>query len=105
MNKNVGIIGIGIMGTAMARNLCQAGFDVVGYDPVPEALARLKDFGGRALTSPRAVAEAAPENGRSAPACRPIARQTQNAADFHSRCERHAKCSRVGARAMNMFQA
>jgi 3-hydroxyisobutyrate dehydrogenase len=59
MDKNVGIVGIGIMGTAMARNLCQAGFNVVGYDPVPEARARLKDLGGRALTSPRGVAEAA----------------------------------------------
>lgn len=60
MNKSVGIVGVGIMGTAMARNLCQAGFDVVGYDPVPQALARLEEAGGRALASPRAVAETAP---------------------------------------------
>lgn len=60
MKKSVGIIGVGIMGTAMARNLHQAGFDVVGYDPAPEALARLEDAGGRSLTSPRAVAEAVP---------------------------------------------
>ena len=60
MNKSVGIVGVGIMGTAMARNLCQAGFDVVGYDPVPQAIARLEEIGGRALASPRAVAETAP---------------------------------------------
>ena len=60
MNKSVGVVGVGIMGTAMARNLCQAGFDVVGYDPIPQAIARLEEIGGRALASPRAVAEAAP---------------------------------------------
>ena len=60
MDKSVGIVGIGIMGTAMARNLCQAGFNVVGYDPVPAACVRLRDSGGRVLASPRAVAEAVP---------------------------------------------
>jgi L-threonate 2-dehydrogenase len=60
MDQTVGIVGIGIMGSAMARNLRQAGFSVVGYDPVPAACARLEALGGRALASPRAVAEAAP---------------------------------------------
>jgi L-threonate 2-dehydrogenase len=60
MDRVVGLVGIGIMGTAMARNLRQAGFTVVGYDPVPAACARLQEMGGQALSSPRAVAEAAP---------------------------------------------
>lgn len=60
MDQTVGIVGIGIMGSAMARNLRQAGFAVVGYDPVPAARARLEEVGGRALASPRAVAEVAP---------------------------------------------
>lgn len=60
MNQAVGIVGAGIMGTAIARNLREAGFNVVGYDPVPAARARLEELGGRALASPRAVAEAAP---------------------------------------------
>ncbi|MEH2512907.1 putative dehydrogenase [Nitrobacteraceae bacterium AZCC 1564] len=60
MDKVVGVVGIGIMGTAMARNLRQAGFMVVGYDPVPAACARLQETGGQVLSSPRAVAEAAP---------------------------------------------
>lgn len=60
MNQNIGIVGVGIMGTAMARNLREAGFTVVGYDPVTSAAERLITFGGQALTSPRAVAEAAP---------------------------------------------
>lgn len=60
MDKVVGLVGIGIMGTAMARNLRQAGFTVVGYDPVLAACGRLQEMGGQALSSPRAVAEAAP---------------------------------------------
>src|SRR5262245_43358750 len=59
MSENVGIIGIGIMGTAMARNIAAAGFAVVGYDPSPEAMQRLAAFGGIAAGSPREVAEAA----------------------------------------------
>jgi L-threonate 2-dehydrogenase len=59
MDQRIGIVGIGIMGTAMARNLRQAGFAVAGFDPVPAARARLEELGGQALASPRAVAEAA----------------------------------------------
>jgi len=32
MARRVGIVGIGIMGTAMMRNLVRDGFEVVGYD-------------------------------------------------------------------------
>src|SRR5262245_49022589 len=34
MGKPVGIIGLGIMGSAMARALRAAGYEVHGYDPV-----------------------------------------------------------------------
>ena len=33
MAGRVGIVGIGIMGTAMMRNLLRHSFEVVGYDP------------------------------------------------------------------------
>ena len=59
-DKRVGVIGIGIMGSAMTKNLRDAGFSVSGYDPVPAAGKRLTELGGHALVSPRAVAEAAP---------------------------------------------
>ena len=36
----VGVIGLGIMGSAMAANLVKAGFEVSGYDPVAKARAR-----------------------------------------------------------------
>lgn len=42
----VGIIGLGVMGSAMARNLLEAGFEVHGYDVVPEKVAALDEMGG-----------------------------------------------------------
>lgn len=55
----VGIIGLGIMGIAYARNLRKAGFTVVGFDPAASAQKDLRDCGGTVASSPRAVAEAA----------------------------------------------
>ncbi len=45
MNKVIGIIGLGIMGGAMARNLVQAGWQVFGFDPSPERIAEAKAAG------------------------------------------------------------
>lgn len=59
MTKRVGIVGIGIMGTAMMRNLVKDGFEVVGYDIADGAMARLAEAGGIAVTSPRDAAEQA----------------------------------------------
>src|ERR1700730_2867779 len=39
MARRVGIVGIGIMGTAMMRNLVKDGFEVVGYDIAEVAMA------------------------------------------------------------------
>jgi 3-hydroxyisobutyrate dehydrogenase-like beta-hydroxyacid dehydrogenase len=41
------MLGVGIMGRAMAANLVKAGFVVSGYDPDPKAMKRLKAAGGR----------------------------------------------------------
>jgi len=59
MTKRVGIVGIGIMGTAMMRNLVKDGFEVVGYDIADGAMARLAEAGGIAAASPRDAAEQA----------------------------------------------
>ena len=59
MAGRVGIVGIGIMGTAMMRNLLRHSFEVVGYDIADGAMARLAEAGGIAATSPRDVAEKA----------------------------------------------
>ena len=57
MDKLVGIVGVGIMGSAMARNLIKDGFRVVGYDVSGAALAALEQAGGERARSPREVAE------------------------------------------------
>nr|WP_141961183.1 2-hydroxy-3-oxopropionate reductase [Actinoallomurus bryophytorum] len=45
--KNIGFIGLGIMGGPMAANLARAGHSVVGYDLGPDRVERLTDAGGR----------------------------------------------------------
>src|SRR4051812_49444919 len=54
-----GVIGLGIMGGAMAEALLAAGHDVVGYDPAPAARRSLERAGGHALESCSAVAKRA----------------------------------------------
>ena len=49
--RTVGVIGLGEMGLAMARNLGARGFDVRGYDIREEALSAFADGGGRAAAS------------------------------------------------------
>jgi 3-hydroxyisobutyrate dehydrogenase-like beta-hydroxyacid dehydrogenase len=56
----VGVIGLGIMGSAMAANLAAGGFQVLGYDLVARRRAALSKAGGRALASARAVGGHAP---------------------------------------------
>jgi len=58
--KTIGVIGLGIMGSAMAGNLCKAGFRVYGYDPLPAARNALKKAGGLPLAAASAVAGQAP---------------------------------------------
>jgi 3-hydroxyisobutyrate dehydrogenase-like beta-hydroxyacid dehydrogenase len=47
MKTPVGVIGLGIMGSAIAANLVKAGFEVHGYDLVPGRRAALRRSGGR----------------------------------------------------------
>ena len=51
MNPHIGIIGLGIMGGAMAEALIGAGYRVSGYDLQPAARRRLKIAGGHGLLS------------------------------------------------------
>ena len=55
----VGIVGLGIMGSAMSFNLARAGFRVVGFDIVPRQRAEHVRAGGVAARSPREVARRA----------------------------------------------
>jgi len=53
----VGLIGLGIMGSAYAGHLIDAGFPTTGYDIDAAALERFRSRGGAAAGSPRAVAQ------------------------------------------------
>jgi 3-hydroxyisobutyrate dehydrogenase-like beta-hydroxyacid dehydrogenase len=55
---SVGIIGLGNMGSAMAANLVNAGFEVIGTDISPEACTASKKAGARVVAGAREVGEA-----------------------------------------------
>jgi len=56
--ERIGIIGLGIMGGAMAETLLKAGYTVTGFDVVSAAKQRLKAAGGKALANSTRVLEA-----------------------------------------------
>ncbi len=56
----VGVIGLGIMGSAMAASLAGGGFSVRGYDVLARRRAELKRAGGRPVRSVRELARHAP---------------------------------------------
>ncbi len=56
--KPIGVIGVGLMGTACARRLRGAGFEVLGYDVDARKLDGLRPLGARAAAS---IAEVARE--------------------------------------------
>ena len=53
--KRVGIIGLGDMGLAMAKNIIQSGFALTGYDLRAERLEMLEALGGQVAHSPAEV--------------------------------------------------
>jgi len=69
----VGMIGLGIMGSAMSYNLMRAGVRVIGYDVAPGARAAHKRAGGVPVKSPREVARRADIVITSLPSARALA--------------------------------
>ncbi|HEY5291634.1 MAG TPA: NAD(P)-dependent oxidoreductase [Burkholderiales bacterium] len=57
--SRVGVIGLGIMGSAMSANLVKAGFSVIGHDPVAARRKALAGAGGQPARSAREVARRA----------------------------------------------
>ncbi len=53
--KTIGVIGLGDMGSGLAKNLLSAGFDVVGRDLKPERMAQFKAMGGVPKDTPGQV--------------------------------------------------
>lgn len=58
-NPTVGFIGLGIMGTPAARNLVDAGYDLVVHDLDGERVEAMVEYGAASAPTPAAVAEAA----------------------------------------------
>ena len=56
MAEKVGFIGLGIMGKPMAKNLMQAGYELVVHNRSPEKAEELEREGATAAESPKAVA-------------------------------------------------
>lgn len=55
--KKIGFIGVGIMGKPMAKNLINAGHDIIAYDIVEKALNEIVEYGADRGTSPKDIAE------------------------------------------------
>ena len=55
--KNIGFIGLGIMGCPMAKNLLKKGYSLTVYDIVPEKVDDLVEAGAKAGSSSKDVAE------------------------------------------------
>lgn len=46
MTKRIGLVGLGLVGTAIAESLLSQEFDIVGFDVDPERCTQLQKFGG-----------------------------------------------------------
>lgn len=57
--KRIGIIGVGLLGSAVASRLLQGGFEVKGFDTRPDQVKMLQGYG---LKPVRSIAEAAAES-------------------------------------------
>ena len=57
--KKIGFLGLGRMGGLMAKHLVDAGFEVTGYDPVPETVAAAKKNGAKTAKTVAATVKGA----------------------------------------------
>lgn len=72
MKRTIGIIGLGIMGGAFARNLVAGGWKVIGYDIDANRRAEAKTAGVKIAASAEAVAKAAKDIITSLPTPRAV---------------------------------
>ena len=80
MDKTVGIIGLGIMGGAIARNLIERGWRVIGYDVNAERNAELREAGVSIAGDVAEVARDAPVIMTSLPSPAAVAKVAQEIA-------------------------
>ena len=67
MTTSVGIIGIGVMGSAYANHLIDAGFEVIGYEPDPGRGDEFAALGGTLVDAPSRVVGTCPISITSVP--------------------------------------
>jgi 3-hydroxyisobutyrate dehydrogenase-like beta-hydroxyacid dehydrogenase len=53
----IGLVGVGLLGTALAERMLAAGHAVLGYDVRPARLAELSQLGGQAAADPAEIAK------------------------------------------------
>ncbi|MCY4461781.1 MAG: NAD(P)-dependent oxidoreductase [Albidovulum sp.] len=54
--KRIGVVGLGDMGSGMAKNLIRAGYETAGFDLMEPRMKALEDMGGLRANSPAEVA-------------------------------------------------
>ncbi len=59
MGEKIGLVGVGLMGSAMSEQLIGAGYEVQGYDIDTKRLNDLEERGGKAASSPGEAASGA----------------------------------------------
>ncbi len=57
MTYKIGLVGLGLVGTAISERLLAEQFDVVGFDIAPAKCEHLERLGGKAVDTPAQVAE------------------------------------------------
>ena len=57
MSEKIGFIGLGIMGSPMAKNLINSGFEVYAYDIIDKNLDNIVSSGAKKALSPKEVSE------------------------------------------------
>jgi 3-hydroxyisobutyrate dehydrogenase-like beta-hydroxyacid dehydrogenase len=78
--QSVGMIGMGIMGSATAANLLRAGFEVIGYDPLAACQRRHRKAGGIVAKNSAEVAASARVVITSLPSARALREATNEIA-------------------------
>ena len=59
MAERIGIVGVGLMGSAFSHHLIESGFEVRGFDLDEKRMAQLHERGGQPVESPAAAADGA----------------------------------------------
>jgi 3-hydroxyisobutyrate dehydrogenase-like beta-hydroxyacid dehydrogenase len=79
-NSPIGLIGVGLLGTALAERMLAGGFSVLGFDSRPEQLEGLTQLGGQRAESAAAVLTACPRTVLCLPDSQVVAAVVEQAA-------------------------